>query len=67
MNNGIVKWFNPAKGFGFITKDDGVDIFVHYKDLIMEGFKNLDEGDKVTFDIYEIDGRLIAKNVKKEG
>jgi len=49
--NGTVKWFNAAKGFGFILCEDGQDIFVHFSSIQGEGYKNLEEGDKVTFEI----------------
>lgn len=48
MQNGIVKWFNDGKGFGFIASD-GCDYFVHFKEILAEGFKSLKQGDKVTF------------------
>jgi len=50
---GTVKWFNNAKGFGFIGRDDGPDVFVHYSALIAEGYKSLQEGDNVEFEIVE--------------
>ncbi|MBI3193977.1 MAG: cold-shock protein [Ignavibacteriae bacterium] len=53
MEQGTVKWFNRTKGFGFIARQSGADVFVHYKSLVGEGFKNLDEGDKVEFEVEE--------------
>ena len=50
MANGTVKWFNDAKGFGFITPDEGADLFVHHTAILSEGFRSLSEGDRVTFD-----------------
>ncbi len=49
MDNGVVKWFNSAKGFGFITDSKGIEIFCHFKDIVGEGFRSLKEGDKVEF------------------
>ena len=53
MANGKVKWFNNTKGFGFITAEDGTDVFVHHGDIQSEGFKSLDEGEEVTFEITQ--------------
>lgn len=50
---GTVKWFNGSKGFGFITQESGEDVFVHYQSIVGEGFKSLDEGDKVEFTITQ--------------
>ncbi len=51
MANGVVKWFNDKKGFGFIEQENGPDVFVHHKAINKQGFKSLNEGDKVTFEI----------------
>ena len=53
MLNGIVKWFNEKKGYGFIERDNGSDVFVHQTGINAPGFKSLREGDKVTFDIEQ--------------
>jgi cold shock protein len=53
MANGVVKWFNDAKGFGFIEQDNGVDVFVHFSSIQGDGFKSLAEGDQVTFDVTQ--------------
>jgi Cold shock proteins len=50
---GTVKWFNAQKGFGFITTDEGKDVFVHYSGIVSEGFKALEEGQKVQFDLTQ--------------
>lgn len=65
MANGTVKWFNETKGYGFISKDDGGDIFVHYSSIEGGGFKSLAEGDKVSFDIEQGDKGPKAVNVVK--
>ena len=51
MNKGTVKWFNAEKGYGFITGEDGNDVFVHFSAIQVDGFKTLEEGQKVTFDV----------------
>ena len=51
MNNGTVKWFNSEKGYGFITGEDGKDVFVHFSAIMSDGFKTLEEGQAVTFDV----------------
>ncbi|TXK44869.1 cold-shock protein [Lactococcus sp. dk322] len=53
MANGTVKWFNAEKGFGFITSENGQDVFAHFSQIQSDGFKSLDEGQKVTFDVEE--------------
>lgn len=53
MNNGTVKWFNAEKGFGFIEREDGDDVFVHFSGIATDGYKTLEEGQKVEFDITE--------------
>ena len=65
MATGKVKWFNAEKGYGFITTDDGKDVFVHFSGLNMEGFKTLDEGQEVEFEITEGAKGPQAVNVKK--
>ncbi|HAB59973.1 MAG TPA: cold-shock protein [Lachnospiraceae bacterium] len=65
MKNGTVKWFNASKGFGFITDEEGKDIFVHFSALQMDGFKVLDEGDKVGFEVVDGDKGPQATNVVK--
>ncbi len=64
MSNGTVKWFNAEKGFGFITKEDGEDVFVHFSSIVSDGFKTLAEGQSVTFDVEEGSRGLQAKNVQ---
>ncbi len=65
MANGIVKWFNDRKGFGFIEQDNGQDVFVHHSGIDANGFKSLNEGDHVTFEVEDGPKGLSAKNVKK--
>ena len=65
METGIVKWFNGSKGFGFISREEGEDVFVHYRSIEGEGFKTLEEGDKVQFEVVEGPKGLQAANVSK--
>ena len=65
MNKGKVKWFNAEKGYGFITGDDGKDVFVHYSAIQGEGFKTLEEGQEVTYDLTEGQRGMQASNVVK--
>ena len=64
MNKGTVKWFNAEKGFGFIAQENGEDVFVHFSAIQKEGYKSLEEGQEVTFDIEEGDRGLQAANVQ---
>ncbi|MFO7952157.1 MAG: cold-shock protein [Bacillota bacterium] len=62
---GTVKWFNPQKGYGFIEKEDGNDVFVHYSAIQEEGFKTLEDGQEVEFEVVEGDRGPQATNVVK--
>lgn len=64
MYEGRVKWFNEQKGYGFISRDDGDDVFVHFSEIVSDGFKTLAENQEVTFDIKEGPKGLQASNVK---
>ena len=65
MANGTVKWFNDAKGFGFITQESGPDVFVHQSAIIADGFRSLSEGDQVEFEVTKGPKGLQAANVRK--
>ena len=65
MEQGTVKWFNTSKGYGFILRDSGEDVFVHYKSISGDGFKKLREGEKVKFEVMETQKGLQAFNVSK--
>ena len=65
METGTVKWFNGSKGYGFITREEGDDVFVHYINIEGEGFKSLDDGDKVQFNVEQGQKGLQAANVTK--
>ncbi|APT18857.1 hypothetical protein FC62_GL001575 [Amylolactobacillus amylotrophicus DSM 20534] len=66
MENGTVKWFNAEKGYGFITRQDGSDVFVHFSAIQGDGYKSLEEGQAVSFDIEESDRGPQAVNVNKQ-
>lgn len=65
MEQGTVKWFNGAKGYGFISRQNGEDVFVHFKAISGDGYKTLNEGDKVQFDVEKGPKGLQAANVSK--
>jgi cold shock protein len=65
MATGTVKWFNADKGFGFISREDGDDVFVHHTAIIGEGYRSLDEGQKVSFDVTQGNKGPQASNVTK--
>nr|WP_158016473.1 cold-shock protein [Tissierella creatinophila] len=63
MMNGTVKWFNAEKGFGFITTEEGNDVFAHFSQIEKDGFKSLDEGAEVEFNVVEGQKGLQAENI----
>jgi len=65
MEKGTVKWFNGSKGFGFISRSGGEDVFVHYKTIVGDGYKNLNEGDQVEFEVTKGPKGLQATSVTK--
>jgi CspA family cold shock protein len=65
VENGVVKWFNDAKGFGFISRQGAPDVFVHHTAIQAEGFRTLSEGDKVTFDVIQGPKGAQAANVRR--
>ena len=65
MPSGTVKWFDAKKGWGFITQEDGQDVFVHYRNIVGEGFRTLNDGDQVTFDVVQGEKGPQATNVQR--
>ena len=65
MNKGTVKWFNNQKGYGFISDEQGSDVFVHYSGIVTDGFKSLDEGQQVEYDVIQGEKGPQAVNVTK--
>jgi len=65
LAEGIVKWFDSRKGYGFIQQEDARDLFVHHSSIDMTGFRTLVEGDRVSFEVAESDRGPVAKSVKK--
>jgi CspA family cold shock protein len=65
MQKGKVKWFNADKGFGFITGEDGKDVFVHFKSINGEGYRSLEDGQEVEYEVEETEKGLQARNVTK--
>jgi cold shock protein len=67
MEKGTVKWFNNAKGYGFITRESGEDLFVHFKSIVGEGYKTLKQGEAVTFEVEQGQKGTQAVNVQRVG
>jgi len=67
LESGVVKWFNPEKGFGFIEREGGDDVFVHFSDIVSDGYRTLDEGEAVSFEVAEGDRGPKATNVTRKG
>lgn len=65
MENGVVKWFNEAKGYGFIKRESGEDVFVHFKAIVGDGFKTLNEGEQVEFEVERGPKGLQATKVSR--
>ena len=65
MASGKIKWFDNKRGFGFIAQDSGQDVFVHHSSIVGQGFKTLEQGDEVTFDIVPGEKGLKAQNVQR--
>jgi len=65
METGTVKWFNNAKGYGFVSRENGEDVFVHYKSIVGDGYKTLNEGEKVQFEVEKGPKGLQAAKVSK--
>ncbi len=63
---GKVKWFNAEKGFGFIISEEGKDVFVHFSAILSDGYKTLNEGEEVTFEVVEGERGPLAKNVQRQ-
>jgi CspA family cold shock protein len=64
---GTVKWFNDAKGFGFLARENGADVFVHYSAILGDGFRSLTQGERVSFDVVDGPKGLQARNVVRLG
>jgi len=65
MEQGTVKWFNSSKGYGFISRESGEDVFVHFNAIVGDGYRSLDEGDRVQFEVQQGPKGLQAANVQK--